>query len=383
MIYFDNAATTFPKPDCVIQAVAEGMRTFGNAGRGASEESLGAMRVIYETRVKLASLFGVKNPSRIAFTTNATESLNIAINGLLDVGDHAISTMVEHNSVLRPLFRLEEQGMDLTIIKSDVMGNVNYEDFEHAICENTKAIICVHGSNLTGNCVDIKRVGDIARKHGVLFVVDSSQTAGVLDIDVEEMHIDVLCFTGHKGLMGPQGTGGIYVREGVDVKPLKVGGSGTDSYNQKHPVEMPTALEAGTLNSHGIAGLHAALEYIEKLGVSSIREKEQRLMWRFYHGVNEISNVKVYGDFSTRMKEDRCAIVALSIGDYDSSEVSDELSMFYHISTRAGAHCAPLMHKALGTQENGLVRFSFSHMNTEEEVDIAIRAIEELAKDGE
>ena len=222
----------------------------------------------------------------------------------------------------------------------------------------------------------MKRVGEIAKKHGFLFIVDASQTAGVFPIDVQEMGIDILCFTGHKGLLGPQGTGGIYVREGLTVRPLLCGGSGVQTYNKKHPSEMPTALEAGTLNGHGIAGLDAAVEYLMETGIDTIREREQDLMWRFYEGVKDIPGVKVYGDFSTR---ERCAIVTLNIGDYDSSEVSDELLMTYGISTRAGGHCAPLMHEALGTVEQGAVRFSFSHYNTDEELNTAIQAVKEMA----
>lgn len=378
MIYMDNAATTMQKPQQVIDAVAAAMCSMGNAGRGAHAASLGAARTIYDAREKLACFFHAENPKQIAFTMNSTESLNIALKGVLNPGDHVITTMLEHNSVLRPLYELQEKGTELTILKSNPQGTLDYEDFEKAIKENTKAIVCTHGSNLTGNLVDVKRVGEIAKKHGVLFIVDASQTAGVFPIDVQEMGIDILCFTGHKGLLGPQGTGGIYVREGLTVRPLLCGGSGVQTYNKKHPSEMPTALEAGTLNGHGIAGLDAAVEYLMETGIDTIREREQDLMWRFYEGVKDIPGVKVYGDFSTR---ERCAIVTLNIGDYDSSEVSDELLMEYDISTRSGGHCAPLMHEALGTVEQGAVRFSFSHYNTEEEVDTAIRAIRELAEE--
>lgn len=376
MIYMDNAATTMQKPQQVIDAVAAAMCSMGNAGRGAHAASLGAARTIYDAREKLACFFHAENPKQIAFTMNSTESLNIALKGVLNPGDHVITTMLEHNSVLRPLYELQEKGTELTILKSNPQGTLDYEDFEKAIKENTKAIVCTHGSNLTGNLVDVKRVGEIAKKHGVLFIVDASQTAGVFPIDVQEMGIDILCFTGHKGLLGPQGTGGIYVREGLTVRPLLCGGSGVQTYNKKHPSEMPTALEAGTLNGHGIAGLDAAVEYLMETGIDTIREREQELMWRFYEGVKDIPGVKVYGDFSTR---ERCAIVTLNIGDYDSSEVSDELLMTYGISTRAGGHCAPLMHEALGTVEQGAVRFSFSHYNTDEELNTAIQAVKEMA----
>ena len=275
MIYMDNAATTMQKPQQVIDAVAAAMCSMGNAGRGAHAASLGAARTIYDAREKLACFFHAENPKQIAFTMNSTESLNIALKGVLNPGDHVITTMLEHNSVLRPLYELQEKGTELTILKSNPQGTLDYEDVEKAIKENTKAIVCTHGSNLTGNLVDVKRVGEIAKKHGFLFIVDASQTAGVFPIDVQEMGIDILCFTGHKGLLGPQGTGGIYVREGLTVRPLLCGGSGVQTYNKKHPSEMPTALEAGTLNGHGIAGLDAAVEYLMETGIDTIREREQ------------------------------------------------------------------------------------------------------------
>lgn len=376
MIYLDNAATTMHKPKEVIDAVVEAMTSLGNAGRGANEASLSAARIIYDAREKLCRFFNGEDPRQIVFTSNSTESLNIAIKGLLEPGDHVITTMLEHNSVLRPLYEMEKKGVALTIIKADKKGRFSLEEMEAAIRPETKMIVCTNGSNLTGNYVDIGKVGEMAHRHDVLFMVDASQTAGVFPIDVRNMQVDVLCFTGHKGLLGPQGTGGMYVREGLAIRPLKSGGSGVQTYSKTHPREMPTALEAGTLNGHGIAGLRAAVEYIEKTGLDAIRAKEQELMWRFYEGVKEISGVTVYGDFDSR---ERCAIVALNIGDYDSSEVSDALLTEYGISTRPGGHCAPLMHEALGTVEQGAVRFSFAHSNTEEEVDIAINAVRELA----
>lgn len=378
MIYLDNAATTMRKPDEVTEAVVRAMNSMGNAGRGANDASLSAARVIYDAREALARFLGAENPKQIVFTNNSTESLNIAIKGILERGDHVVTTMLEHNSVLRPLYEMEEKGVDLTIVESDQKGNISYEALENAIRDNTKAIVCTNGSNLTGNIVDIRRIGEIAKKHQVLLVVDASQTAGVYPIDVREMNIDILCFTGHKSLLGPQGTGGMYVREGLEIKPLKTGGSGVQTYSKTHPKEMPTALEAGTLNGHGIAGLNAAVRYLEKEGIDYIREKELEYMWQFYHGVKDVPSVKIYGDFDT---EQRCPIVTLNIGDYDSSEVSDELLVTYGISTRPGGHCAPLMHQALGTVDQGAVRFSFSHYNTTEEVEAAIAAIKELAEE--
>lgn len=378
MIYMDNAATTLHKPDVVKAAVLAAFDTMGNAGRGASEPALDASRVIYAAREKLAHFFNAESASRIVFTANSTESLNIAIKGLFCPGDHVITTVLEHNSVLRPLYECQEQGVEITILGCDEKGNISYEEMERAVKDNTKAVVCTHASNLTGNMIDLNKVGEITKRHGLLLAVDASQTAGVWPVDVQEQGIDVLCFTGHKGLLGPQGTGGMYVRTGVDIRPLLSGGSGIDTYNPHHPSQMPTALEAGTLNGHGIAGLGAAVTYLEETGLNVIREKEQSLMRRFYEGISAIPGIKVYGDFSTN---DRAAIVSFNIGDHDSSEVSDELNVEYGIVTRPGAHCAPLMHKALGTVEQGAVRFSFSHYNTEEEVDTAVRAVEELARE--
>ena len=378
MIYLDNAATTLQKPPCVGQAMLDALEHAGNPGRGAHEPTLHAARIVYHAREILATLFHAESPERMVFTGNATESLNTAIKGLLNPGDHVISTVLEHNSVLRPLYEMEKKGVEVTFLGCDEKGTLDYADFDKAIKENTKAIVCTHGSNLTGNKVDVERIGEIAKKHDLLFVVDASQTAGVFPIDVQKMHIDILCFTGHKGLLGPQGTGGMYVRKGVHVRPLLSGGTGVQTYSKTQPEEMPAALEAGTLNGHGIAGLDAAIGYLEETGIDTIRAKEQALMKRFYEGIKEIPGVKIYGDFSSM---DRCAVVSLNIRDYDSGEVSDALLTDYGISTRSGGHCAPLMHEALGTVEQGAVRFSFSHYNTEEEVDTAIRAICELAEE--
>ena len=337
-----------------------------------------AARVIYDTRERLGRMFHAENPKQIAFTSNATESLNIAIQGLINPGDHVITTVMEHNSVLRPLYERQQAGATLTILPADEDGNISYDMLEAAVRQETKAIICTHGSNLTGNLNDIERIGKIAKAHKLLFIVDASQTAGVFPIDVQKMGIDVLCFTGHKSLYGPQGTGGIYVRNGIKIRPLKRGGSGVDTYNHNHPEQMPTALEAGTLNGHGIAGLNAALKYVEEKGIDAIREIALQRAWQFYDGIKEIPGVAIYGDFS---KRERCPIVSFNLYDYDSAEVSDELLMSYGISTRAGGHCAPLMHESLQNAEQGAVRFSFSHFNTKEEVEIAIRAVRELSEE--
>lgn len=377
MIYLDNAATTLHKPQQVIDAVVHAMQSMGNCARGTHEEALDAARTVYDARVRLALLFGCPRVDHVAFTANSTEALNIAINGLIGPGDHVISTDLEHNSVLRPLYRLEaEHGAELSFVPADKLGNVDYADFERLMKPNTKAVVCTNASNLTGTVLDIERIAKTAHSHGALVIVDASQTAGCWPIDMKKMGIDVLCFTGHKGLMGPQGTGGICVKEGIEIRPFKVGGSGVQSYSRTHPAEYPTRLEAGTLNGHGIAGLGAAAKFISETGVENIHAKERSLMLRFYEGVKDIEGVTVYGDFT----KDKTAIVALNIRDYESGEVSYELSQGYGIATRPGAHCAPRMHKALGTAEVGAVRFSFSFYNTEEEIDEAVRAVAELAK---
>lgn len=379
MIYLDNAATTLHKPPEVAEAVLQAMMHMGNSGRGSHEEALTASRRIYETREILAEMFHCPQAQNVVFTLNSTEALNTAIQGLVGPGEHVVTTDLEHNSVLRPLYRLEhEKGIRLSFAEADTRGCIDYDRLELLVKDNAKAIVCTHGSNLTGNLVDIARVGKIADTYGALFILDASQTAGVFPIDMEEMHIDVLCFTGHKSLFGPQGTGGLAVCGNLEIKPLKVGGSGIRTFDRIHPKELPTGLEAGTLNGHGIAGLGAGAAFIEKTGMDRIFRHEQRLTRTFYEGVKDIDGVTVYGDFSTWM---RAPIVALNIWDYDSSEVSDELSQVYDIATRPGAHCAPRLHQALGTAEQGAVRFSFSYYNTEEEVQAAIDAVRKIASE--
>ena len=377
MIYLDNAATTLRKPQPVIDAVVAAMTTLGNSARGTHDGSLSASRIIYGTREKLADFFGCPRPDHVVFTCNSTEALNMAICGLLNPGNHVISTDLEHNSVLRPLYRMEaERNVSLSFAPADRQGNLDYGDFARLIRPETRAIVCTYASNLTGNAVDIGRVGEIAHAHGLTFIVDASQTAGVLPIDMAAQHIDILCFTGHKSLMGPQGTGGLCLGEGVNLRPWKVGGTGVQTYSRSQPEQLPTLLEAGTLNGHGIAGLSAALDYIREVGMDTIREKEEALMRRFYAGVSAVPGVTVYGDFTAP----RTAVAALNIRDYDSGEVADALSQDYGIATRSGAHCAPRMHRALGTEYQGAVRFSFGWFNTEAEIDTAIQAVKELAE---
>lgn len=377
MIYLDNAATSLRKPPQVTEALVEAMQSLGNAARGAHENSLQASRVIYGARCKLAELFGFSHPERVIFTANATESLNLALNGLFSPGDHVITTDLEHNSVLRPLYRLEDAGViSLDFVPADTLGNPDYAAFETLLRPSTRAIVTTHSSNLTGNLVDLHRVSAIAKSHGALLVVDASQTAGTIPIPMEETGIDVLCFTGHKGLMGPQGTGGLCIAPGVDLRPWKVGGSGVHSYSRTQPEDYPTRLEAGTLNGHGIAGLSAAVDFLLETGVETIARREAALTQRFYDGVKTIPGITVYGDFS---RPQRCAIVSLNVRQEDSGRIADALMEDYGIAVRPGAHCAPRMHQALGTQHQGAVRFSFGWYTTEAEIDAAITALQELA----
>lgn len=378
MIYLDNAATTLHKPPQVEQAVLDALRTAGNPGRGAHEPTLHAGRLVYAARCALAKLLNAPDPSCIAFTANATQALNTALNGLFRPGDHIITTVCEHNSVLRPLYRLREQGVALSFTGVDEKGRLRYEQWEGFLRPETRALVVTAASNVTGNGTSLARAADFAHRNGLLLIVDAAQTAGARPMDVQALGIDVLCFTGHKALLGPQGTGGLYVRPGLSVHPLVVGGSGVHSFDEHHPAQMPTALEAGTLNVPGLAGLCAGAEWIMAQGVEALCAKEVALAQLFYENIRTAQNVKVYGDPQAAM---RAPIVSLNIGDEDSARIADILWEDYGICVRAGAHCASLMHKALGTAKQGTVRFSFSHFNTEAEVLRAAAAVRELAQE--
>ncbi len=380
MIYLDNAATTIRKPPEVARAVLQAMETMGNSARGLNEGALEAAHTIYGTREKLAAFFGCPRSDHVVFTCNVTEALNIAIRGLLDSGDRVVTTALEHNSVLRPLYQMEdERNIDLVTAGADRTGRLDYGELERLTIPGTKLLICTHASNLTGNITDIRHIADVAHAAGALLVVDAAQTAGTRRISMEEMGADVLCFTGHKGLMGPQGTGGMCIRPGVEIRPFKAGGTGVQTYLRHQPPQYPVRLEAGTINGHGVAGLSAALDWIAKTGIDAIERREAELTKRFYEGVRDVPGVTVYGDFSLA----HAAIVALNIGDRDSGEVSDILSERYGIAVRSGAHCAPRMHEALGTKDQGAVRFSFSWFTTEQEIDTAIQAVQEIAREAE
>lgn len=380
MIYLDNAATTMHKPQTVIDAVTQAMCSLGNAGRGATSGALDAARTIHACRAKLARLLGCPRADHVCFTLNSTAALNTVINGVVRPGDRVVTTVLEHNSVLRPLNRLAaELGVTVEHAGCDANGVLDYDELERLVTPGTRAVVVTHASNVTGNSVDVARVAAVAHAAGALVIVDASQSAGTAHIDMQAMGLDVVCFTGHKGLMGPQGTGGLAVAEGIDVAPWAMGGTGVHSFDALQPLEWPTRLEAGTLNGHGIAGLSAGLDFIDAQGgVEAIAAHERALADRFLAGVREIPGIALYGAFDQPV---RSAIVSLNVGDIDSAEISDALMQGWGIATRPGAHCAPLMHRALGTERQGVVRFSFGYFNTDEEVDTAIEALRDLSCD--
>ena len=333
MIYMDNAATSLQKPLQVEQAVLEALRTAGNPGRGAHEATLHASRLVYGARAAAAELFDAEDASRIAFTANATEALNIAISGLIRPGDHVITTVCEHNSVLRPLYRLRDQGATLSFVGVDARGNLKYEELEAFLRPETRAVVITGASNVTGNVTDLSYISSFVKRNGLLLIVDASQTAGEELFSVQKLGIDVLCFTGHKALLGPQGTGGLYVKPGLSVEPLLVGGSGIHSYDEHHPKEMPTALEAGTLNVHGLAGLAAGIRYRMDQGIEKLQKRERDLTRRFYEQVKEIPGIIVYGAPAAKC---HAPIVSLNLAGEDSARVADALWEEYGICVRAG-----------------------------------------------
>jgi cysteine desulfurase family protein len=366
------------KPPEVAQAVAHAINTFGSVGRGVHAPSIDAGMAVFETREKIAHLFGVPSAKNVAFTANATEAINIVVAGLLGAGDHAITTAASHNSVLRPLYQKQARGADLSIVPLSEQGALDLSAFAQSFKPTTRLVIVTHGSNLTGEVYDIEKIAQICNAQGVFLAIDAAQTAGHIPINMQKSNIDIVIFTGHKSLFGPQGTGGICLNQNVLLPPFMVGGSGTQSYEKKHPTFMPECLEAGTLNSHGIAGLSAGLDYIEQRGIDSIAHQVDSLVKRFESGISKIEGIVRYG------KSDPtggCGIVAINVADKDSALISDVLATEYEICTRAGAHCAPLMHKALKTHTQGIVRFSFSPFNTEEEVDTALEALSVIAQD--
>jgi len=366
LIYFDNAATTWPKPAKVAVSVNEALQKAGNPGRGAHESAVWSAEKIYSVREKLAGLFNIEDPLRIAFTYNATYALNMAIN--MAEGE-IITTAMDHNSVLRPVFA---RGY-YNIVKADLDGHINPEKVIKRITDKTGTVIMTHASNVTGEIYDIKPIASFCRKRGIVFILDASQTAGSVPINVKDMDIDILCFPGHKGLLGPQGTGGIYVREGIKVKSLIKGGTGSQSFLPVQPEECPECLESGTVNTHGISGLGAAIDYIRQTGVSNIGKREESLRKYFIDTVGKIPGVKIYGPLTG----DFTGTVSVNFEGLKSMEVAEYLSE-HKIAVRGGFHCAPLAHKTLGTDTSGTVRFSFGHNNNNTQIDFAVRILRKM-----
>lgn len=377
-IYMDNAATSWPKPESVYGAMDRFNRQMGaNPGRGSNLKSLEAGMVVFETREALASFFGVEDSARIAFTANITMSLNIVLKGLLSPGDHVLISGMEHNAVSRPLFTLAEQGVEVTVIPCAPDGTADPADFEKHIRANTRAVCMLHASNVTGTIMPIEKIGAICRNAGLLFVVDAAQSAGVLPIDVQQIEIDALCFTGHKGLLGPQGTGGFYIRPGLEIRSLLEGGTGSFSESTRQPELMPDKFESGTLNTPGIAGLGAGIRFIEETGLARIRQHEITLTKRLMDGLSEISDLRLYGAADPSA---RTAVVSFNIGKMDCGQISLLLDQEYGITNRSGLHCAPLAHQTLGTLDRGACRLSPGFFNTAEDVDRAIQAVHAIAK---
>ena len=379
MIYLDNAATSFPKPERVYVEMDKCMRQYGaNPGRSGHRLALEAGRALYRTRERLCMLFNIDNPMQIVFTSNATESLNLGIKGLLKYGDHVITSSMEHNSVARPLTALKEKGIDTTFIRCDFRGILDPEDIEKTIKKNTALIVVTHASNVTGTLMPIKDIGAVAKKKGIPFMVDVAQTAGVYDLDVKEMNIDMLAFPGHKGLLGPQGTGGLYISEELDVMQMKEGGTGSSSENLVQPTIAPDRYESGTPNTPGIVGLGEGVGFILDRGTAAVREHEEKLTGMLLEGFGEIDGVKIYGPKNSKLK---AGVVSINILDGDSGEISYILDKSYDIATRAGLHCAPLAHRTIGTFEQGTIRFSVGVFNTREDIEAAIKAVEEIASE--
>lgn len=379
MIYLDNAATTFPKPESVYAKMDDCMRNYcANPGRSGHKMAMESARVVEETRDIIAKLFNIKNPMDVVYTFNATDSLNLAIKGFLKPGDHVITTTMEHNSVLRPIMELENIGVEHTFVQADEEGRVDPKDVEAAIKDNTKLIAIIHASNVTGTLIDIETIGKIAKNHGITYLVDASQSAGIYDIDVDKLNIDMLAMPGHKGLLGPQGTGVLYVNNKIRLHGQREGGTGSKSEEIIQPDLYPDKYESGTHNTPGIVGLGAGVEFLLETGLDNIRKHEEELSQYMIDEILKIDGVKLYGPKSAK---ERAAVIAVNIKDLDSGEVTFRLDREFGIATRSGIHCAPLAHKSIGTLEQGAVRFSLGYFTTKEEVEEAIKAIKVIASE--
>jgi cysteine desulfurase family protein len=385
IIYLDNAATSFPKPERMHDAVRDFYSRCGvNPGRSGCDLGLTAEQMIHSTRQRLSAFFNrslveagkPKDPDRLVFTMNATMSLNLIINGTIEPGDHVVTTMVEHNSVIRPVHHKMCDGAEATFVTPDEEGYVDPEDIRKAIRRNTKLVIVNHGSNVTGVVQDLRAIGAICKEAGVPFAVDSAQTAGVLPIDMAECNISFLAFTGHKGLLAPTGTGGICVADDAEIRGTIFGGTGVRSAELYHLKEFPYRLEAGTHNLAGIAGLSAGLDWIEEEGLENIHAREMELFAMLQHGLSQIDGVRICG---TTSLENRVATMSITVENYDPSDVGTILDVDYNVQTRTGLQCAPLIHEHMGTTPRGTVRFSVGPFNTRRHIEAAIEAVAGIA----
>lgn len=376
MIYLDNGATSFPKPREVVEAVADAMVNYcANPGRGGHDMAMKTAKEIYRARISVAELFNIENPARIVFTKNCTEGINIALKGILKEGDHVITSSMEHNSVIRPLHALRKKGIRTTIIKCDREGSLAPEDLRRTVKPNTKMIVLTAASNVTGTKMPIEEIGRLALRKGIIFMVDGAQGAGHMEIDVRKAHIDILAAPGHKGLMGPQGTGFLYVREGIDISPVFEGGTGSKSKETKQPLDFPDGFEAGTVNAPGIIGLGAAVSMINKIGVNVISEHERRLTEKLQNAVEKLPQVKIYGPADTHRKT---GVLAINIHGLDCEEAALKLNDEFHIAVRSGFHCSPMAHKTLGTENTGCVRICPGFYTSDTEIMKTIAALEKI-----
>jgi cysteine desulfurase family protein len=378
MIYFDNAATSWPKPPGVAAAMVDQLENAGgNPGRAGHRLSLAAARVVADARDAVAQLFNAADPSRIVFTHNATHALNVALHGLLRSGDHVVTTSVEHNSVMRPLRHVERSGVELTVVGCRRDGSIDVKAVAGAIRSNTRLLVATHASNVTGTLLPVGELASVARSRGVLSLVDASQTAGAIPVDVAAMDVDLLAFTGHKALLGPTGTGGLYIRDGIELKPLLRGGTGSESAHELQPLFLPDAHESGTVNVTGLAGLNASVRFLLDIGIDAIRAHEQKLVTRFLSAAHGVPGLRIHGPLDPRLK---CGTVSFTLNGSTASEAALLLDESFDIMARAGLHCAPAAHRTLGTFPTGTVRFSFSWFNTEGEVDTAAQALHDIAQ---
>lgn len=372
-LHLDNAATSFPKPEQVYLAVENTMRRVGvSPGRGGYGRGVEASRLVFEAREAVADFFRIADSSRVVFTHSATEALNLAVRGLLKPGDHVVTSTMEHNSLARPLHEMSRRSVDISWVEADGEGFIDPERVRAEIRPDTRLVALTHCSNVTGTVQAIEEIGRITRAAGVPLLVDAAQSAGHLPIDVQRMKIDLLAAPGHKGLLGPQGTGFLYIDEGITLEPVVTGGTGSSSQSLDQPESMPERYESGTLNLPGIAGLKAGIEYIRQIGLQDISRHEKSLLQRIVAGLEQIDGVAVHGP---RDPERRCGVVSFTVAGIDPSRIGFQLDRDHGISVRVGLHCAPLAHKTIGTFPAGTVRVSPGYFTTEADIDLFLAAL--------